>query len=191
MVKLAGFLTSLASWCEGCQCHEDELISSGTYFLRSKVTRHENTSCCYKGRRAPELAAGFLKQHVDWLASSAMTELLGFIEGVPPDQSSKILEDFHTACDRALLEIQIKTHHWEELPWALAACAHHDVDMARATLRKLRDRFLKTETSKHVVCMTGSVSYLRSPCFSTTKGYWGLARAKHGILGVMSYRIQL
>jgi len=150
---LAGFLTSLASWCEGCQCHEDELTSNSTYFLRSKLTRQEGTSCCYKGRRAPELAAGFLKQHVDWLASSAMTELLGFIEGLPPDQSSKILEDFHTACDRALLEIQVKTHHWEELPWALAVSGHHDVEVARAGLRRLRDKFLKTETSKHLVCM--------------------------------------
>lgn len=142
---LAGFLSSLASWCEGCQCHEDILTAHHTWFRRSTLTRRDGSSCTYKGRRAPELASGFLDEHVDWLASSSMAEILSECDGLTGDEQSKLLMDWNSAVDKALFEIQLKTEHWKLLPWSIAVVGHHDVDVARAGLRKCRAMFRSTE----------------------------------------------
>ena len=102
-------------------------------------------ACAYKGRRAPELSAGHLDQHVEWLSSTAVAEVLGFCEGLSAEQQGKLLVDFHAAVDRALLEINLKTEHWKLLPWKLSVIGHHSVDVARAGLRQCRDAFRSTE----------------------------------------------
>lgn len=143
---LSGFLTALASRCEGCHCHEDELLSNSTWFKRAEHTRHEGNSCCYKGRRAPELAAGHLDQHVEWLSSGALAEILSFCNDLTPDQRATLLIDWNSAVDKALLEITLKTEHWKLLPWSLAVIGHHDVDIARSGLRRCREMYRSTES---------------------------------------------
>lgn len=147
---LAGFLSSLASWCEGCQCHEDVLTAHETWYKRSKETRHEGSSCTYKGRRAPELASGHLDKHVEWLASSALGDILSGCDGLGGDEQSKLLSDWNSAVDKALFEIQLKTEHWKLLPWSIAVVGHHDIDVARAGLRVCK-RMFSTTASFHEI----------------------------------------
>lgn len=143
---LAGFLSSLASWCEGCQCHETELTSHSTWFKRSRETKHEGLSCSYKGRRAAELAAGHLDQHIEWLCSAALAEVLSFCVGLTADEQSTILVDWNSAVDKALFEISVKTEHWKLLPWSIAVVAHHDIEVARSGLRRCREQYRSTVT---------------------------------------------
>ena len=150
--SLAGFLTSLASWCEGCQCHEEDLLANQTWYARAKVARQNGASCCYKGRRAPELASGHLSQYIDWLASSAMADVVGFCDNLTSEEQVGILNDWNCAVDRTLFEITLKTEHWKLLPWSLAVIGHHDLDQARAGLRRCRDQFLATDPQmEHLV----------------------------------------
>ena len=133
---LSSFLTSLASWCEGCHCHQDDLLASSTWYTRSKDCRSDGTSCCYKGRRAPELATGHLDQHLEALATSGMTDVLGFCDGLDAIEQGALLSDWHAAVDKCIFELTLKTAHWQMLPWCLAAVGHPDPDIARAFLRK-------------------------------------------------------
>lgn len=149
---LSGFLTSLAGWCEGCACHEDDLLEMQSYYKRAKATRgQDGTTCCYKGRRAPELAAGYLDYHVECLASAAVTEILGFCENLSSEEQVEILNDWNAAVDKTLFELTLKTEHWKMLPWSIAVIGHHDIDKARAGLRKCRDQFRTTDSqTEHV-----------------------------------------
>jgi len=144
---ISGFLTSLASWCEGCHCHEGVLTSHHTWYQRSKETRSNGVSCAYKGRRGPELAAGHLDDHIEWLSSSALAEVLSYCTSLSMDDRAKLLVDWNSAVDKALLEISLKTEHWKLLPWALAVIGHHDIDIARAGLRRCKRMYVSTESS--------------------------------------------
>ena len=142
---LAGFLSHLAAWTEGCVCHETELTSSSSWFIRARETRQDGKSCAYKGRRAAELAAGYLDSHVEWLASSAMADIVAFSQNLSDEEQTRLLTDWNHATDKALFEIQLKTQHWKLLPWSLAVVSHHDIDVARAGLRRCRESFQATD----------------------------------------------
>ncbi len=131
----SSFLSQLASWCEGCFCHEEELLDCSSWHQRQKVTRHSNLTCDYKGRRAPELAAGVLDEKVRLMVATSLSEILATSHGLSEEQQGHILLDFHSAIDKTMLEIQVKTQHWQLLPWKLAISGHPDQEIARAGLR--------------------------------------------------------
>lgn len=132
----SSFLSHLASWCEGCLCHEEELLEGPSFYHRQRVTRHSNLTCDYKGRRAPELAAGVFDEKVRVMVATSLSEILATSHGLSEEQQGHILMDFHSAIDKTMLEVQVKTQHWQLLPWKLAISGHPDQEIARAGLRE-------------------------------------------------------
>lgn len=112
-----GFLGEyLGRWCEGCPCHQKELLCG------FKV------DCANKHCRAPELACG---DGLDGLG----TQLEKFRESIVPIATSATL----SVCeqnDLVLLagkvasglssELQMKMAHFQQLPHALCGLGHHD-----------------------------------------------------------------
>lgn len=105
----SSFLSHLASWCEGCLCHEEELLEGPSFYHLQRVTRHSNLTCDYKGRRAPELAAGVLDEKVRVMVATSLSEILATSHGLSEEQQGHILMDFHSAIDKTMLEVQVKT----------------------------------------------------------------------------------
>lgn len=136
----SGFLSELASWCEGCACHEDSLLDADSWYHRNK----DVGPCSYKGRRAPELACGHLQVCLSDLSSSALSRLLPLFDGLTEEEKSGILVDFHKAIDKAFFEVEVKTRHWQLLPWKVACVAHPEDGLARAHLRQCKDMYLST-----------------------------------------------
>lgn len=77
-----------------------------------------------------------------------MTDVLGFCDGLDATEQGALLSDWHAAVDKCIFELTLKTAHWQMLPWCLAAVGHPDPDIARAFLRKSRDKYLKTEAHR-------------------------------------------
>ena len=141
MGLISGFLTELASFCEGCSCHEEVLLSHRSWQQRQSAL---GGSCGFKGRRAPELAAGELDDRIEAASANAISQILTLCRDLSEAESSNMFLDWNAAIDRIVFEVQAKTSHWR-LPWRLCVCGHPNEEVARAQMRVCRDLYAATE----------------------------------------------
>lgn len=173
---LAGFLDRLSNWAEGCQCHEwgyrkpraAALATRGWSRRQSHQTqrlsarlgqRHTggdkrpNSSdsdisvCLFRGRRAPELAAGFFQRATEYMARACTSEVLALTSGLEPGHRSIVATDWSAASDAALSVLQTRTAHWNTLPYLLCALAVPDEDESRSAGRRALELFHRTGAS--------------------------------------------
>ena len=127
-----GIVEGLASWTEGCPCHGNLLRDAGSSAQRRKWLKdayEEASTCKMKGRRLPEFIGGEL--HEDLASISLQRLCFDSQVYVPPEEWSKILDDFAIAGAHIESVLRVKFDWLERLPWVLAALAHPDPDIAR------------------------------------------------------------
>ena len=78
----------------------------------------------FKGRRAPELAAGELDDRIEAASANAISQILTLCRDLSEAESSNMFLDWNAAIDRIVFEVQAKTSHWRQLPWRLCVCGH-------------------------------------------------------------------
>ena len=145
---VSSFLSQLSSWAEGCYCHEDQLVECPSWHYRK---RHP---CQFKGRRAPELAFGVLDTKIDLMVAASLSEILSASRSLTEDEQATLLLDFNQAVDKTVFEVQLKTGHWQMLPWKLCIVAHVDEEVARAGVRSCLDLWNSTRLSQRHHRMT-------------------------------------
>eukprot|EP00438_Fugacium_kawagutii_P008672 Skav218415 [mRNA] locus=scaffold4660:8100:9778:- [translate_table: standard] len=121
VLLIHGVINDLGLWSEGCPCHG-----------------HKDSSCPLKGRRAPELAAGFFWTflHQTFCTASSVFSAIAAGLGERSQEWEWLSTDYNMACDIAIAELQVKTVHWGQLPWLLCGLGMPDCEVARSCARK-------------------------------------------------------
>ena len=149
-----GVLFELQNWGESCPCHsvdfrtKDGYSAGRPYFRR----RHEwigetsvsNSSCPMRGRRAPELAAGRYKAHLEALVHQCAGLLLTRCQNIP--NRDFIIRDWEGARTALAEVIEMKFAHWNFLPYRFCALGCIDKagaadDTARAALKACLEEY--------------------------------------------------
>ncbi|CAE7281754.1 unnamed protein product, partial [Symbiodinium microadriaticum] len=120
----------LLAWLQSCPCHGNCNAREHDATGSSRSTKAEcpKHACIMKGRRAPELAAGFI--------SDFMTEKLEAAVTMYPAQS-ELYHDYVTGLKHISFLLQMKFSFWTRLPYALLALSHPTEDVARNSARRL------------------------------------------------------
>ena len=138
VLSLFNIVENLASWFEGCQCHEQQLQQHGNKIKRASKKETSESGpyafCPMKGKRAPELAAGALGETFETLLSSRKASLLRKMseQQLSQENEALVLQDFDAGKNYIQLGLQVKLDFWTKFPWRLAALGHRDTDVARA-----------------------------------------------------------
>ena len=95
--------------------------------------RGPSGKCKFKGRVAPECAAGEISEMLVRFRSLAHTEVLLACRDLPPEDRDKVLSDFEKAMSHLIYVLELKLCHWLSNPYRLLAIGHPDVSVARTT----------------------------------------------------------
>ncbi|CAE7589529.1 unnamed protein product [Symbiodinium sp. CCMP2592] len=139
IARLEALPEDLAAWAERCPCHG----KGSSQYHRAKLLRcHFGVPLCpMAGKRAPELAAGRMREVFDELAAQTLTELLADAPlPLSAESQGSIMQDFQTACQHVRLLLTTKLDHWSRLPWVLCGLAHSDEGVARDLAGEIRTR---------------------------------------------------
>eukprot|EP00959_Pyramimonas_sp_CCMP1952_P101318 2119612-Pyramimonas_sp.AAC.1 len=147
VLKLDAMPERLAGWCEGCACHED--------LFREKQFKHQSRrrqvielhfgkshrrSCPLAGKRAPDLAAGYIEEVLSSLSHRGAMELISDVgHSLSADQLGELLQAWHGAIAHIKLCLTLKTGFWQQLPWVLCGLAHRDEPTAQRIARDIVD----------------------------------------------------
>ena len=96
---LAGFSAELMGWCEGCSCPAHQYIyemEQSSY--HSRRAQMGDNACQFKGRRAPDLAAGALQERIDFLNAAAVSKLSAMAANLAMPDQTKLFEDWNSGC---------------------------------------------------------------------------------------------
>ena len=134
---------ALAVWCERCPCHDAfyrirTSVDPNFRLSQARLFSHHFGKGCFRcpmaGKRAPELAAGALLEHIQVLWQDCFaTVLLGdHGPGDTTDLEEKQLHDDIEIC-RASIHVQLKAKlgFYNRLPWYLFSLAHVSECVAR------------------------------------------------------------
>ena len=135
--QLHGVPKSLASWMEGCSCHETLLSGQPSHrrgtFLHSQLGR---SVCPMSGCRSCELAAGALEDVFTTLNSIAVGKLRQQVQTqLSAAQWATIIQDFELGRSHLHLGLRVKFAFWQKLPWRLCALNHWEESVARECAR--------------------------------------------------------
>jgi len=126
LLEVSATADGLSRWTESCWYH-------GTSCTES--------SCVYKGAKAPELAAGIhlfmLGQH----QSTSNLRISGIVPFLRDEEAQALIHDWHAAHSRLQLEIQFKFHHWQLLPWRLCGISCNSIPVARVIAKQCLDQW--------------------------------------------------
>eukprot|EP00959_Pyramimonas_sp_CCMP1952_P460744 9480400-Pyramimonas_sp.AAC.1 len=130
--------SELSSWSSGCACHEHirRYISKHTWKIFSE--RHSGRrwrTCPLSGCRAPELAAGKLRDVMEVLWGDIEVDLAGVLSShgsssSGPTSQARIMEAFRAAQVAMNGILYEKLSFWTQLPWMLAGVAHQSEGVA-------------------------------------------------------------
>ena len=121
---------SFVSWASGCRCHEQWCTNRPTSARQAIYESHFGVGavgCPMATRRAPELAAGRVREVVSLLASPATLgtrdEQAVFLSS---EESMLLQKDLGLAVDHIVWSLEAKLRFWRQCPWILCSLAHHD-----------------------------------------------------------------
>jgi hypothetical protein len=133
--RLGEALSEISGWSETCPCHGSVVALAGPerHRTRGMKARIGLDSCPLNARRAPECAAGELRQLLRRLLDIVSTEILLDPATIQCSDAQRqtLLIDFARAKGHIQLVMTTKLSHWEQLPHVLFGIAHHDVTIAR------------------------------------------------------------
>ena len=144
LVIVAGSIEKQSSFCEGCSCHESQLLQGASWQQRQRRIAQElghgeadrtdaaaAALCPLKGRRAHELASGVFDEFVEEVVMTCKSQVVALSLRVSGDMRTQLMQDCYGAADLILSTIRLKTRHWCTLPWKLRALAADDPEVAR------------------------------------------------------------
>ena len=111
----------LLQWFQSCPCHASNSKADCTRPL-------SGFRCIMKGRRAPELASGFLDEFMRAKLNDAASLF---------SLHSSLFTDYVAGLRRFSFMLQLKFAMWGCLPYSLLALAHHDERTARSAARRV------------------------------------------------------
>ena len=134
---------TLASWCESCQCHSEELLRERRTRKRPRVApSSRQRPCPMKGKNLPALVCGQLSVAFEELSRMSTMKL---------QETARIYMSAEQweICSRDLLAakagiraaMEVKFDWVKRLPWSLACVASDDSSQARDGLRKAADLY--------------------------------------------------
>ena len=112
----------LLGWLQSCPCHPKQSKHD------DPAPESKHTSCVMTGRRAPELAAGFLADFVK-------DKLEGAVRMFPAQ--SELYADYAAGLQHINFLLQFKFSFWSRLPYSLLAIAHPNESVARNSARRI------------------------------------------------------
>lgn len=132
VVGQLGFLGEfIGRWCEGCPCHQQELVAG------CKV------SCDFKHCRAPELATGDAFVSFQTQVEKFGVELIPILtsEGLTTDDRNRLLLVTSKASAGLVSELRLKFAYFQQLPHALCGLGHHDRTKASRAAKHCLEQF--------------------------------------------------
>ena len=151
--QIANFISA---WGSGCSCHEFLLGSSekeGFANALSAARREMGLQECFdgpgfdckmKGRRAPELASGLLKELMLQKAEEERARVL--VESASLKNKAAqdtVMQEFETGVNMIFLQLDIKLSFWEDLPWKMCALGVSDLAQQKHHARAVLALFNK------------------------------------------------
>ena len=145
----------LASWAEGCYCHEKVLQDLSLYKRREILNLHYESAgtfvCPMAGKRAPELAAGQIEHVYQGVCEQALSRLLLDARlPLPQESQQEVISELQRAQAHVKLLLRTKLQHWQRMPWLACGLAHHDESVARRIAGEILFAFEEcSETELH------------------------------------------
>ncbi|CAE7229370.1 unnamed protein product [Symbiodinium sp. CCMP2456] len=126
-------IANLESWLECCTCHQHLLqdVKKLRKGQRKKLAKCI-AECPCKGKRAPELACGALKELLSQLDAFV---LQGHDQQLTNEERNVLNTDFEYGRSYLRFSLSAKFSFWDRLPWHLAGLAHHWPSQARAAAK--------------------------------------------------------
>ena len=142
VVEINGLTQRIASWFEGCHCHED-LLQAACH--PAKRTRHAHgpdrsslahaSGCTLKGCRLPEMCAGSIWSMFNGECDLALGTLVVQCRHLLGEADwSIIVRDFAKAKNGMHAHMTVKFDWCKRLPWQLSMLGHYDQALARTLL---------------------------------------------------------
>jgi hypothetical protein len=133
---VAETMDMVMSFGESCPCHwsggqlRGPSRHSPKRLLADRERRVMMPRCPLAGMRAPELAAGAVRDvlRVLWQRGQADLLLAPCIIRLSWAAKERVMQDFAMARRHVGFVFEVKTSFWRQLPWCLFGCAHHDID---------------------------------------------------------------
>lgn len=159
MLQLVNTVSSqLLSWVEGCSCHGWLQKQHNTRQITSTAKQldlHRAVlnlppgvgdgsafgPCPMAGKRAPELARGFLQTEFAALCETLHLQVLHSCAGLSDAEVQTVLSEFEQGKTHMAATLQQKTQFWQRLPWRLAALADSDETRAQQLARQILQEF--------------------------------------------------
>ena len=133
MLEVSQTADILSRWTESCWYHGQGCSES---------------SCVYKGAKAPELAAGIHLFLLDQHQSTSNLKISGIVPFLREEEAQALIHDWHSAHSRLQLEIQFKFHHWQLLPWRLCGISCNSLPVARVIAKQCLDQWTSLSTEQ-------------------------------------------
>eukprot|EP00971_Amphidinium_carterae_P096491 1909440-Amphidinium_carterae.4 len=125
VLKLDDVPAKLATWSEGCSCHEEERLKTSRKKRRVLVSSLSttDTSCPMQGKRAPCLASGKHFEFLSKLELASMSELWCEVGAgnMPTHRWASLIEDFRHGFALLHSQVTVKFQFWSLLPWRLCS----------------------------------------------------------------------
>ena len=140
---------TLASWCEGCPCHE-EAVNQPTRWMREAKYRQiagaaasQHRPCPVKGCRAPGVACGDHLATFDKIYTMEALCIMGSTSSsnLAPEDRDSILKEMNIARSVLHQSFSQKAYFWQQIPHLLCGLAHHDPAKARVTAQDCCKQF--------------------------------------------------
>ena len=139
--SLLDVVNGMVIWSEWCSCHTipDLHRADDRHPDRDLPDPLHDKRCPFAGRRAPEMAAGALRDFIDSAAGQNAASLLLDLQNRQHLQESKrhqLMQEFNRGIEHMLYLMAIKFAFWTEIPYKLCAISHWREDTAREAARE-------------------------------------------------------
>ena len=131
--------------------------SNNTQRTDTNAANNGGKSCCNRGRRGPELAAGFLNTALQRQSTIARSKVLSIVQDLPLSDRNLLLEDFRVGNDIIVQGLLVKLSFWGTYPCKLFQIAHHDPVVARTAAIKVHQNIMESPrwlSVQHVANLT-------------------------------------
>ena len=120
--KFAEAATHIAHWIEGCFCHE-AVLTSVPASKRRKTMMEESGSptCCWKGKRLPQLACGKMTDLIHYFTSQAQTAYISEMLAAPADVRARVAAIDALATEQLRVVLEQKFAYAQTIPWVVCA----------------------------------------------------------------------
>jgi hypothetical protein len=129
-----GIADELTAWCEGCPCHEAELIEDRQSRKKPRMAAGlADRPCPMKGKKLVELVTGKLTEVFDSFSQVAVLDLaIGVQVFLTAEQWGTVSRDMQRATATMRIGLEVKFDWTKRLPYMMAAMASTDLGTARA-----------------------------------------------------------